>query len=256
VKTKALTATMVAVAVAVVIAVGAAGCGGTGNDPAPPGDPSAASVGFGSNPAPQGSTAATQAANPTVVAPKPPSYPGTAMAYAEAVLAAWKQKNLARLADLTTAQVHEQIIEIPGPPNQTWTFRDCEDDATVYCGFFNAVGDWISLRIDKDKLGASHAASAVEFDATVYPADAVAYVKAFVLGWQFGNAARMLQLSKASVVNQLDLDAPPDGESYPDPTCCGGGLVQVVVAWGGASVTFDVGSTLLGTPHAIVGYSP
>jgi hypothetical protein len=227
---------------------GAAACGakdapGTGGSPTPSGK------------AALGTSQPTASATPTALAPNPSAYPTTPEAYAKAVLAKWKQKDLDGLADLTTAQVHEQIIEIPGPPNQDWTFRDCEDDATVWCGFFNAVGDWISVRIDKDKLGKAHAASAVEFDATVYPDDAVEYVKAFVLAWQFGNKARMLQLSKASVVNQLALGSPPDGESYPVPTCCGGGLVQVVVQWGGGSVTFDVGSTLLGTPHAIVGYT-
>ncbi len=203
-----------------------------------------------------GSAPPVTTAAPTSGAPKPILYPTSPKAYVDAVLAAWKQKDLKRLADLTTAQVHEQIIEIPGPPNQTWTFRGCEDDATVYCGYFNAVGDWISIRVDKDKLGKAHAASDVEFDPTVYPDDAVDYVKAFVLAWQFGNKSRMLQLSKPEVVNALSLGSPPDGESYPTPTCCGGGLVQVVVEWGGSSVTFDVGSTLLTTPHAIVGYTP
>jgi len=77
--------------------------------------------GIGSGPA--GTTGAPTTKPPTTT---PPSYPVTARAYAESVLAAWKQKQIERLGDLATPEVQEQIIEIPGPPNQSWTYQRCD----------------------------------------------------------------------------------------------------------------------------------
>ena len=74
-------------------------------------------------------------ATTTTVAPPPaPTYPTTARAYAEAVLAAWKQHLINKIGDLTTALVQDQIISIPGPPNQNWTYQRCDGTAgSSYC---------------------------------------------------------------------------------------------------------------------------
>jgi hypothetical protein len=98
--------------------------------------------------------------------PAPVTYPAGAKAYAEAVIAAWKAKNLTKLADLTTPEVHEQLIEIPGPPNMSWTFVMCDGAAgSQYCTFKNADDNRIRLRLQGDKLGKAHATVAV-----LYPA--------------------------------------------------------------------------------------
>jgi hypothetical protein len=116
----------------------------------------------------------------------------------------------------------------------------------------NADGDLLTLRISHPLLGQAHAAIEVSLDKTEYPADGIAYVKEFVAAWQFGNTARMLRLSTPGVVAAVK--TPPVSPTYPAPTCCGGGLLQVKVHWNGATARVDVGTTKLGGPNAIVGY--
>ena len=182
------------------------------------------------------------------------SFPGTAKAYAQAVVTAWKQGQVNTLGSLTTPGVQEQLLEIPQPLNDAWSYLRCDGTAgSSYCLFVNADGDELTLRISHPLLGKAHAATEVTLDLTAYPADGVAYVKEFVAAWQIGNTTRMLKLSKPSVVDQLG--TAPVNPSYPEPDCCGGGLLQVKVAWAATSVRFDVGTTLLGEPHAIVGYA-
>jgi hypothetical protein len=84
----------------------------------------------------------------------------------------------------------------------------------------------------------------------------VDYVKEFVAAWQKGNKARMNALALTEVVTYANATSPPTSPSYPAPTCCGGGLLQVVVHWDSKEVTFDVGTTKLGGKDAIVGYTP
>jgi hypothetical protein len=193
---------------------------------------------------------------PATTTQAPPTYPATAKAYAEAVLAAWKDKQTATLGDLTTPMVQEQILEIPGPPPQDWTHVRCDGAAgSSYCVFFNSDGDEITLRISNQLLGQAHAATQVTLDVPEYPSDGIEYVKEFVAAWKNSNKPRMLLLSKPSVVNLLGT-APAANPTYPAPVCCGGGLLQVVANFGGNTMTFDVGTTLLGMPHAIIGYAP
>lgn len=203
------------------------------NDPAP------------TNPAPTGSAPGNLVA----------LFPTTPKAYATAVIAAWTQDHINTLGSLTTAQVQEQILEIPQPLDDAWSYLRCDGTAgSSYCTFANADGDEFTLRISHSLLGKPHAAIEVMLDLTQYPADGLAYVKKFVAAWQIGNTARMLKLSKQSIVDQLG--AAPVSPSYPAPVCCGGGLLQVTVKWNATSVRFDVGTILLGGPHAIVGYAP
>src|SRR5574342_1248788 len=64
---------------------------------------------------PTGSGSAGIGGAPTTTPPPAaPTYPTPAKEDAQAVLAAWKANNLARLADLTTNEVNQQIIAIPG----------------------------------------------------------------------------------------------------------------------------------------------
>lgn len=196
-------------------------------------------------------TAATLLPGPPTIAV---SYPDTAKGYAEAVIKAWKQDKIDVLGSLTTPEVQEQILQIPEPLNDAWTYLRCDGTAgSSYCTFANADGDEFTLRISHALLGQPHAATDVMLDLTEYPGDGVEYVKEFVAAWQIGNTARMLKLSKPSVVDELN--KAPLNPSYPEPDCCGGGLLQVKVQWTGSSVTFDVGTTLLGGAHAIVGYT-
>ena len=78
--------------------------------------------------------------------------------------------------------------------------------------------------------------------------------KEFVEAWQFGNTARMVKLSSPAVVNKVP-DNPPTSVTYLPLDCCGGGLAQVRVKIGNPTAVFDVGTTLLGEPNAILDYA-
>lgn len=115
-------------------------------------------------------TAAQTQAQPPTQSPKAApttaaAYPAQARAYAEAVIAAWKAKDLARLGDLTSPQVHEQLIEIPGPPNMAWVYQMCDGAAgSQYCHFTNADGHKLILRMVSEKLGQPRAATEVKYE--------------------------------------------------------------------------------------------
>lgn len=182
------------------------------------------------------------------------TYPSTARAYAEAVVKAWKQGQINTLGDLTTPEVQEQLMEIPEPLNDDWVYLRCDGTAgSSYCMFTNDNGDELTLRISHQLLSKAHAAVEVKLDLTVYPLDGITYVKEFVGAWQIGNTTRMLKLSKQSVVDEVG-SIPQHTPTYPKPDCCGGGLLQVKVNWKSSTSRFDVGTTLLGGPNAIVGY--
>lgn len=219
-----------------------------------PGDTAAGSFGEGSTPAEPAGGGGEEGGNPGPEEPPAVTYPGTAREYAEAVLASWADGAIETLGSLTTAGVQEQIMEIPAPVNHVWTFLRCDGAAgTQYCAFANADGNEVILGVVAALLGQAHATTSVMYDVVEFPNDGVAYVKEFVAAWQVGNTARMLKLSKPEVVAKLKKNAPLS-PTYPDPTCCGGGLLQVKVKAGSVTDLFDVGTTLLGGPHAILDY--
>lgn len=185
--------------------------------------------------------------------PPGPQYPTTVKAYAQLVMKAWVNLQSSQLGDLTSPLVYEQLLEIPQPINMDWAFHRCDSyAASSSCMFINDDGDEKTLSISHELLGKPHAAIQTATDYTQYPADGIGYVKEFVAAWQNGNTNRMLKLSKQSVVNQVG--NAPVNPTYPRPTCCGGGLLQVKVHWTGVNARFDVGTTLLGGPHAILDY--
>jgi len=196
---------------------------------------------------------------PPIVDPteNPPTYPDTARAYAQAVVDAWAGDSPSWLQALTSTGVSHEIFDLDASPFDDWGFLRCDGAAgSSYCSFVNAEdGDVLTLRISNGLLGQAHAAEDVILDKTVYPTDGVGYVKAFVQAWKFGNTVRMLLLSSPDVVDAVP-NAPNAAVSYPEPTCCGGGLLQVKVKWNTTTVRFDVGTTLLGGPHAILDYAP
>lgn len=190
----------------------------------------------------------------TTAPPAPPTYPATARAYAEAILTAWRLKQQSRLADLTTAQVEEQIIEIPGPPNQQWVYQTCDGAAgSSYCAFVNVEGDVITLRISNQFLGKPDAATEVKLDLTVYAPKATDYVKSFVEAWRNGNTRRMLALSSQGEVDYFTHYTPPS--TY---TVCSfkvGTLWQVrVYNSDGLSYLMKVTDAQLTKPHAITSH--
>lgn len=103
---------------------------------------------------------------PPVVTTSPPIigdpvYPNDHETYAKVAIAAWKAHKLDRLGDLTTAQVHEQIIEIPAP-NMNWTFDMCDGVAGAqYCSFNNNDGNKITLKVTSQYLSQAHAITQV-----------------------------------------------------------------------------------------------
>lgn len=183
----------------------------------------------------------------------PATYPSTAKAYAEAILAAWKAKQQAALASLTTAQVEDQIISIP-LPDMTWTFIRCDGAAgSTHCAFHNNDGDVINLRIGNSLLGKADAGTAVTFEQTSFPKEAKAYVEALLKAWRDDNGPRMKRLAKMEVVVVLAEGVALSSWTIKPIVCCGGGLAIVEVdAPNGAKLKFHVGTTLLGQEKAVI----
>jgi hypothetical protein len=235
------TAALAAILLAGMIA--ASGCGPTDDDP-PPGQPAG---GLGAAPAP--TTVASpgdQGGQPA--APPPPSYPDTARAYAEAIVDAWVTPDLSRLADLTNAQVNDQLLQIPGPPSPDWTFIVC--DQGHYCSFYNGNGDLLTLLIPAASVGAAQAAAQVSYNETTYPTDAVDYVREFVGAWQNGNVARMHKLALPEVVEVFDGITPAAVSAY-GSFHVAHSLLGVMITGVGYEVEVHVRMMFLGHPQAI-----
>lgn len=183
----------------------------------------------------------------------PASYPATAKAYAEAILAAWKAKQQATLANLTTAQVEDQIISIP-LPNMTWTFIRCDAAAgSSHCAFYNNDGDVVNLRLSNAQLGKADAGTAVTFEQTSLPNEAKAYVQELLEAWRDDNGPRMKRLAKLEVVVVLAEGVALKSWTIKPIACCGGGLAIVEVdGSNGAKLKFHVGTTLLGHEKAVI----
>lgn len=191
-------------------------------------------------------------AGPTDISP---TYPDTAEGYAQEVMDAWTADNALLVQSLATEEVYYAIFGLPVSGYDDWTFLRCDGAAgSSYCSFTNPDGDVVTLRISNQLLGQAHAATDVTLDKTEYPGEAVAYVMEFVEAWQFGNTARMLKLSSPEVVNKVP-DTAPTSVTYLPLDCCGGGLAQVKVKIGNPTARFDVGTTKLGGPNAILDYA-
>jgi hypothetical protein len=188
-------------------------------------------------------------------APVAYTFPGTVEAYAEAVVEAWAGDDPDWLQALTAEAVYYGIFDLDASPYDVWTLLRCDGAAgSSYCSFLNPDGDVLTLRISHALLGQADAATEVNLDKTVYPNDSVLYVQEFVKAWQFGNTARMVKLSSQAVVNKVP-GTPPTSVTYLPVTCCGGGLAQVKVKIGNPTARFDVGTTKLGGPNAILDYA-
>jgi hypothetical protein len=184
-----------------------------------------------------------------------PTYPDTAEGYAREVLEAWAGDQPSWLQALTAEAVYYGIFDLDASPFDEWPLLRCDGAAgSSYCSFTNPDGDLLTLRISHQLLGQAHAATELNFEKTVYPNDSVLYVKEFVEAWQFGNTARMLKLSSPAVVNKVP-DTAPTSVTYLPLDCWGGGLAQVKVKIGNPTARFDVGTTKLGGPNAILDYA-
>jgi hypothetical protein len=225
-------------------------CGG--DDPSvTPTTTGAPTVGLGSAP--------TTVPAPTTGPPPvtPPAFPSGARQYAEAILAAWKNKQLDRLGDLTTAEVQDQIISIPGPPYQSWHYSTCKSAGGVTsCVFFNDPGDKATLNLTNATLGRAHAGTGVAFDPTEYASDPVEYVEAFVTAWQDGNTRRMKQLANQVEIDYFTHYTPPDPST---DACYSGGAAgsQYVRVFNGDGLEYLLRLTTeaLGKAHAIAGHN-
>jgi len=199
--------------------------------------------------------AATTPPAAATATPATEEFPKTARAYAESILAAWKQHQLEWLGDLTTPEVQEQIIEIPGPPNQSWTYHQCSNAAgSAHCEFFNADGDAIVLQMATALLGKAHAAIGVSLDLTEYSTNAVTYVKAFIDAWKAGNLPRMAILADQNEVEYFTHYTPPDAYSTCTDGAAGSTYVRVYNS-DGLNYTLRVVNQELGKKHAIAEHS-
>jgi hypothetical protein len=178
-----------------------------------------------------------------------PSYPDSPQAYAEAVVSAWTDGDLARLGELTIAQVHEQLIQIPGPPSPDWTFIEC--DTGHYCSFYNGDGDFLILLIPAASIGEPHAAAKVSYNITSYPDDVVDYTREFIGAWQNGNVARMHLLAAPEAVEVFAEITPGEVTSY-GAFGIAPALVGVMVTGVGFEAEVHIGTHFLGGPNAIL----
>lgn len=181
----------------------------------------------------------------------PAPFPVSVPEYAHAAVTAWAAPDLLRLADLTTAEVHEEIIELPGPPDQTWAFLQCDDEDPGWaCAFYNTDGDYLVLTLDPDRLGEPRAVVDFAFEPTTYPTTAREYAEAFITAWQTGNRARMAALATPEVIRALDRLTPAPATGYEldegdDP------LVGVVVEFAEAEITLQLSLARLGESRAV-----
>jgi hypothetical protein len=188
-----------------------------------------------------------------------PGYPTTARAYAEATLAAYAAGQSNRLADLTTDEVYEQLLELPGKLKTDWLYLNCDGvSGASYCKLRNGDGDVITLKVSSQRLGGPDAATEVKANLTTYPADGKAYAREFVLAWLGRNTPRMRVLGNPDTVTRLNTDHPAPGGTYVlslSTESGGGGLLLVTVPDGaGGTYVLHVGTTKLGKQHAVVGY--
>jgi hypothetical protein len=201
-------------------------------------------------PSPTGATV-TPGVDEVGATPGEDGFPAEAQEYAEAAVAAWAAPDLIRLDELTTAAVHDEIIELPGPPDLAWTFIRCEDTVSAsVCSFHNTDGDYLVLEVDHGLLTEASAVVEAEFQITAYPDEVQEYVEAFVAAWQEGNPPRMNNLATAdaaAVLQQLP-PAPVIDYQTADPD---DQLTTVVVILAGAEVETRVSNGLLGEPLAI-----
>lgn len=248
-------AALATAALAVLGTVAAAGCGGPDDQPDPGVSPQpsaspghAGALGAGPGPVPDdGAQGQGQPSGQGGTQAQDPGYPDTTPAYAEAVLAAWHGADIDRLGQLTTELVHDQIVQIPGPPASDWTRIQCDGGD---CLFYNGDGDYLVLHIQLGKLGQAHATSHVSFDAVSYPQHHLDYLKEFVKAWQVGNLARMHALALPEVVEVYQQRTPGQVTNY-GQAGGGGGLSIVVVTTVGAEIETHIATTLLGGPQAI-----
>jgi hypothetical protein len=217
----------------------AAGCGRGDDQPDPSGG-----GGLGGAP----TTAPTTGAPAPPPPPPPPAFPGTAREYAEAVIGAWTGGDLGRLGDLTNDEVHDQLLQIPGPPAGDWTFIEC--DTGHYCSFYNGDGDFLILLIPAASVGGADAAVQVSYNATTYPDDDIEYTRQLVEAWRNGNLGRMQLLAVPEAVTVLTQITPGQVSAY-GRVGGGGGLSIVMVSGVGFEFEAHVRTMFLGEPQAV-----
>jgi len=209
------------------------------------------------SPSPSGPTASANTGSPTASATSTSAlgYPSDARTYADAVLAAWKNGQQSRLADLSTATVVLQLQGTTGL-DSNWSYVQCQGAAgSSFCQYFNNNGDAITIRVINQFLGQPHAVSEVQLDITKYETTADAYVKAFIEAWRSINPKRMSVLANDNEQQYFMHYTPPDTYS----TCIhntGGSVVDVrVYNAAGLNYTISVSVPTLGHAHAIVGHT-
>jgi hypothetical protein len=179
-----------------------------------------------------------------------------------ATVAAWSA-DVARLSELASVVVRDKFLDLPANLKTDWIHYRCDGVAgSNYCTLRNGDGDSVTLRVSSQYLGAAHAAVELPASLTSYPANGEQYVSEFVRAWAAGNTPRMRALGKPDVVvavNDNHQDRPQGVwplATVPESGGAGLLLVHVDVGEGSVHFTLHVGTTLLGTPHAIVGYEP
>jgi hypothetical protein len=229
--------TALAAVVCVLLAVtAAAGCGRRGGDDQPV---TGGNSGLGAGP-----TSSLSPAPP----PPPPTFPSTSREYGEAVVGAWTGGDQGRLGELTTPEVNDQLLQIPGPPSPDWTYLGC--DTGHYCSFSNGDGDLLILLIPAASVGQANATAQVSYNATSYPDDDLDYVREFVGAWQNDNLTRMQKLALPEAIEVFQQVG--SGEVFGYGRVGGGaGLSIVLVSGVGFEVEVHVRTMFLGHPHAI-----
>ncbi len=192
--------------------------GSNGGAGFPDGAPSGNPTGGG-----QGNTGGA-AASPT-----PFVYPKDAKAYAQAVLTAWGNKDLVRVALLTTPAALQQIKD-NGYPDNHWTYIKSDGAAgSTYCTFRNNNGDEVVIRVTNSLLGLKLAVSEAPLERTTYPTNAHDYVNAFLNAWSKGNLQRMRKYAADDAYANATVTKPPLSGSIPAGEMDYPGYVEITI---------------------------
>ena len=207
--------TLAAVAIAV-SALASTGCGGKDEPPpatttgagdsviggAPAG---AATPTAGSSATNSGSGAGTGGGGSTSA----PSFPKDAKAYVQELLKAMAKPDYARIGQLGTAAVLQQIkdsVSTGGNPNSQWPYLTCTPNTGANqstCVARNSHGDELTVKINQLQLGHPTAVTEAPLERTTYPSSPVEYVGGLLSAYDEGNQQRMLRLSGETVKSKI-----------------------------------------------------
>jgi hypothetical protein len=171
-----------------------AGCTGSGG-PGGGGTPGGASTSAPTGTLSPGGTPAPGPTSTTGDTGTPPP-PGSAQAYAQAAMDAWRTGDHTRLAQLDGA-TDTVFVELDGGDfERHFTVYQCSGAAgSSICAGYNRVGDELDLRLRNDLIGTPHAIIDGHLLPITFPADQKVYAQEALDAWLKHNSAAVSLLT-------------------------------------------------------------